>query len=194
MKCVSTSIWDSMVTIIFESHGTTFDNEADLSSGIFDVELSPLGEKQAQELGERHKGDNFDAIFCSDLQRSYKTAEIAFMGRSMAIIKDARLRECDYGDWTRWPKVEVEADKGNRISTPYPNGQSFEQTTALIKSFLVDLLKNYNNKKVMIIGHRATQYGLENLIKGVPLKQAVMAPRHWQPGWAYSLDNNILKS
>lgn len=44
-----------MITIIFESHGTTFDNENHLSSGWFDVELSPLGEKQAKELGERCK-------------------------------------------------------------------------------------------------------------------------------------------
>lgn len=178
-----------MVTIIFESHGTTFDNEAELSSGIFDVELSPLGERQAQELGERHKGDSFDVVFCSDLQRSYKTAEVAFTGRGFNIIKDARLRECDYGDWTRWPKVEVEADKGNRISTPYPNGQSYEQTTALMKSFLADLLRNYDNKKIMIVGHRATQYGLEHLIKKIPLEQAVTAPWHWQPGWEYHLDN-----
>lgn len=71
-----------MITIIFESHGTTFDNETHLSSSWFDVELSPLGEKQAKELGGRYKNEEFDAIFCSDLQRSYKTAEIAFEGRN----------------------------------------------------------------------------------------------------------------
>ena len=177
-----------MVAIIFESHGTTFDNEASLSSGIFDVELSPLGESQAKELGERHGGDNFEAIFCSDLQRSYKTAEIAFANRGFNIIKDAQLRECDYGDWTRWPKAEVESDKGNHVSTPYPHGQSYEQTTALIKSFLQELLKNYDNKKVMIVGHRTTQYGLEHLIKKIPLEQAVTAPWHWQAGWKYKLE------
>jgi phosphoserine phosphatase len=67
-----------MITIIFEAHGTTFDNEAHLASGHNDVALSPLGENQARELGERYKDIHFDAIFCSDLQRSYKTAEIAF--------------------------------------------------------------------------------------------------------------------
>ena len=86
-----------MVTIIFEAHGTTFDNEKNLSSGHFDIELSPLGINQAKELGERYKNQNFDAIFCSDLQRSYKTAEIAF-GNEFPIVKDKRLRECDYGD------------------------------------------------------------------------------------------------
>lgn len=61
-----------MITIIFEAHSTSFDNENHLSSGQFDVALSPLGEKQAKELGERYENEHFDAIFCSDLQRSYK--------------------------------------------------------------------------------------------------------------------------
>ena len=67
-----------MITIIFEAHGTTFDNEAHLSSGHNDVELSPLGIQQSKEMGERYKDDHFDAIFCSDLQRAYKSAEIGF--------------------------------------------------------------------------------------------------------------------
>ena len=54
-----------MVTIIFESHGTTFDNEQRLSSGWYDAELSPLGMEQAKQLGERRKHENFAAIFCT---------------------------------------------------------------------------------------------------------------------------------
>lgn len=174
-----------MITIIFESHGTTFDNEAHLSSGWFDVELSPLGQKQAKELGERYENEEFDAIFCSDLQRSYKTAEIAFKGRDFKIIKDNRLRECNYGDLTRHASEEVEAEKGNRIALPFPNGESYEQTAERMKSFLTDSLKNYDGKKIMIIGHRATQYGLEHWIKGVPLEDIATAPWKWQPGWVY---------
>ncbi|MBI2405849.1 histidine phosphatase family protein [Candidatus Microgenomates bacterium] len=97
-----------MVTIVFEPHATSLDNESKHSSGHFDVELSELGKEQAKQLGERHKNEQFDAIFCSDLQRSYTTAKIAFEGRNIPIIKDARLRECDYGDLTRHPPEEVE--------------------------------------------------------------------------------------
>ncbi len=177
-----------MVTIIFELHGTTLDNEAHLSSGHYDVELSELGKRQAKELGERYKNDNFDAIFCSDLQRSYQTAEIAFVDRGFAVIKDSRLRECDYGDLTRHPSQEVDREKPNRITVPFPNGESYEQTSARMKSFLRDLLKNYDGKKVMIIGHRATQYGLEHWIRKIPLKEVITAPWKWQPGWTYYLE------
>ena len=179
-----------MVTILFESHGTTVDNEKHISSGHFDAELSQLGIKQSKELGDRHKDKSLDIIFCSDLQRSYKTAELAF-GNRYPIIKDARLRECDYGDLTQHLSEEVDAEKSERISIPFPNGESYEQTCARMKSFLQELIKNYDEKKIMIVGHRATQYGLEHWIKGVDIYEAVTAPWKWQPGWTYNLD--ILK-
>jgi broad specificity phosphatase PhoE len=175
-----------MIEIIFESHGTTLDNEAHLSSGHFDVELSELGIKQSKELGERYVNDHFDAIYCSDLQRSYKTAEIAFESK-FPISKDVRLRECDYGEMTRMPSEKVDTEKTKRISEPFPNGESYEQTSERMKIFLQDLLKNYDGKRVMIIGHRATQYGLEHWINHAPLSQIIPAPWKWQPGWKYIL-------
>jgi alpha-ribazole phosphatase/probable phosphoglycerate mutase len=175
-----------MITIIFEPHGTTFDNEAHLSSGRFDVALSPVGIRQSKEMGLRYQIDHLDAVFCSDMQRAYKSAEIAF-GIRFPIIKDARLRECDYGTFTQKPSIEVDAQKVARIKVPFPDGESYLQTTERMKSFLIDLLKNYEGKKVMIIGHRATQYALEHLIKGISLEKIIPAPWKWQPGWRYLL-------
>lgn len=174
------------VTIIFESHATTFDNENHLSSGHNDVALSPLGVEQAKELGERRRGEHLDAIFCSDLERSYKTGEIAF-GGSVPIVRDARLREVDYGDMTQKPADDVTAMKPECIDVPFPNGESYAQSAARMKTFLEDLARDYDGKRVMIIGHRATQYGLENLINGVSLATIIPAPWKWQPGWEYML-------
>lgn len=176
-----------MITIIFESHSTTFDNEQKLSSGHNDVALSPIGIDQAKDLGKRYANDHFDAIFCSDLQRSYKTAEIAF-GNKFPIIKDKRLRECDYGDLTQHSSKEVDEEKPKRISVAFPNGESYEQTSERMKNFLEDLLRNYQGKRVMIIGHRATQYGLEHWVRKLPLEQIIPAHWKWQPGWEYELE------
>ncbi|MEK9196261.1 MAG: histidine phosphatase family protein [Patescibacteria group bacterium] len=175
-----------MITIIFESHSTSFDNEKHLSSGWNDVELSDIGIQQAKDLGNRRGEENFDAIFCSDLQRSYKTAELAFKDK-FPIIQDARLRECDYGELTQSPSKEVDSEKPKRINVPFPSGESYEQTTERMNSFLTDLKKNYDGKKIMIIGHRATQYNLEFLINNIPLETIIPAPWSWQPGWQYLL-------
>ncbi len=176
-----------MIEIIFEAHGTTYDNEAKLPSGHNDVELSPLGIQQSKEMGERYKNDYFDAIFCSDLQRAYKSAEIGFKNK-WPIIRDARLRECNYGEYTQNPSVWREDEKIHRIKESFPKGESYIQTTARMRGFLEDLIKNYEGKKVMIIGHRATQYGLENLVNKVPLEQIISAPWKWQPGWKYNFE------
>lgn len=176
-----------MITIVFESHATSVDNLNRLASGHYDVELSPLGMEQARELGLRYRDTHIDAIFCSDLQRSYNTAEIAFAGRDIPITRDARLRECDYGEWTRKPSEEVLAERSRRIKEPFPKGESYEQAAARVKSFLGDLLTAYDGKTVLIIGHRATQYGLEHWIKGLPLEEIVNERQPWQPGWTYHL-------
>ena len=175
------------VAIVFESHATTFDNENHVSSGHNDAELSLLGIEQAKELGARRQGEPFDAVFCSDLSRSYRTGEIAFDGTGVSVVRDARLREVDYGDMTQRPADEVAAMKPACIDKPFPNGESYEQSSARMKSFLDDLARDYDGKRVMIIGHRATQYALERHIGGVPLATVVPATWSWQPGWEYTL-------
>lgn len=175
-----------MITIIFEAHATCIDNELEIASGQSDSPLSELGLQQAAELGERYADQDFEAIFCSDLQRSYRTAELAF-GDRLPIVKDARLRECDYGDMTQQPSELVSAEKPKRISVPFPNGESYEQACARMRAFVNDLQAKYDGKTVMIIGHRATQYGLEHVLNGVPIVQAVTASWHWQPGWRYEI-------
>jgi broad specificity phosphatase PhoE len=177
-----------MITIIFEPHSTTKDNEAGTAAGWYDVELSDLGMSQAKQMGERYAGQSFDAIFCSDLQRSYKTAQLAF-GNKFPVISDPRLRECNYGDLNRAPKKDIEAMKAGAIGVPFPNGESYHDTSARMKAFLQDLLKDYDDKTVLIIGHRATQYGLEEHIKGLRLADIVAAPWQWQPGWKYELQS-----
>jgi len=176
-----------MLTIIFESHGTTTDNEQHISSGWKDVALSALGEQQAKELGERYKDVHLDAVFCSDLQRSYKTAEIAFAGLTMPIIQDSRLRECNYGDLEGHSSSDVDPEKVKHVSIPFPGGESYEQTSVRMKAFLDYVASKHTDQTIMVIGHRATQYGLEHWIKGVPVRDCITAPWKWQPGWRYEV-------
>ena len=176
------------VNITFEAHSTSLDNEAGLSSGWNDVELSPTGKVQAEDLGKRYKNRHFDAVFCSDLRRSYHSASIAFSGREESnIIQDKRLRECNYGDLTQHPSENIEKEKSSRILSPFPGGESYTDTLHRMQDFLNDVRKEYAGKCVLIIGHRATQYGIEHVINGVSLEQLVSEKFRWQPGWEYEL-------
>jgi len=178
-----------MILLHFESHSTSTDNEAGLASGCFDSPLSPRGEKQARDLGRRYRKVELDVVFCSDLERSWRTAEIAFAKRGTRVVRDARLRECNFGEWARRPKPEIEAERRNRVTQPFPGGESYQQAAMRMHSFLADLRAMHDGECVLVIGHRATQCGLDHWIKAVPLETAVSAAWHWEPGWTYTFDS-----
>ncbi|MEX2301335.1 MAG: histidine phosphatase family protein [Bryobacterales bacterium] len=177
-----------MTRLLFESHATSLDNEAALASGHFDVAISPAGEQQARELGERYRGREIDAVFCSDLQRSYRTAELAFDGRRVTIERDPRLRECDYGALTWRPRREVLAEPAARLDQPFPGGESYRQAAGRVKCFLLDAAARFDGQVILIIGHRATHCALEHWLKQRPLEEVLTAPWQWQPGWTYQLN------
>src|SRR5205085_734357 len=137
------------------------DNEARRASGHADVPLSAIGRQQAKELGQRYATEALDAIFCSDLQRASTTAQIAFAGRALSVVPDARLREYDYGDLTQYPTAQVEEEFPRRITEPFPNGESLLMVVQRAGAFLRDALHEYDGKTIVVIGHRATRYGLE---------------------------------
>ena len=173
------------MVIVFESHATSLDNEAGLASGWFDVALSPTGEDQARQLGTRRRNDDLAAVFCSDLIRAVRTAELAFADRDLPIVRDARLRECDYGALTRHLASDIEDRRSRHVATPFPNGESYEQVVRRVSAWLSESATTFADRTVLVIGHRATFFALEHLIRHVPLSEAVSAPWRWQPGWVY---------
>ena len=178
-----------MLTIFFSPHATSVDNEARRASGHADVPLAAVGREQARELGRHYVDKALDAVFCSDLQRASETAAIAFAGRGLPIVPDARLREYDYGDMTQYPVAQVEAEFARRITEPFPGGESLLMVMQRVGAFLQDALREYDGKEIVVIGHRATRYGLEYWCNGASLDDIVRAPWPWLdvPIWRYEL-------
>lgn len=174
--------------IWFEPHATSLDNEAGVASGWNDVDLSAIGTAQAAELTSRCRERGVDLIFCSDLQRAVKTAIPAAEAMGIPIYVDKRLRECDYGDFTQKQKDLVANEKSKRIDKPFPNGESYSQVLKRMGQFIDYLKTNFKGKTVLIIGHRATHYGLDYWISGRPLIDSVTEDWQWQPGWEYELE------
>lgn len=179
------------VKITYFVHGTTTDNENHISSGWKDVELSELGIEQSKTLADQTKDKDFDTVFCSDLKRAVDSANLAW-GEKNKIIEDARLRECNYGDYNGKPSEEVEPLQEKSIDTPMPNGESYEDVKNRIADFLNDLKKEYDGKHVAIVGHKAPQLALEVLLNGKTWDQAFAEDwrktHSWQPGWEYVLN------
>lgn len=177
------------VQIIFETHSTTFDNENGLASGWNDVRLSPAGLDQAKELGERYRAEfRPDVIFCSDLQRSVRTAMIAFDSLNPnQFFTDWRLRECNYGEQNGTEKSGIETNRKLQLTQAYTGGESYQRCADRVASFLADIKAHFDGKVILIIGHRATYFGLEHWLNNKPLEEIVVEPWQWQPGWRYEL-------
>ena len=179
------------IKITYFVHGTTTDNEKEISSGWSDVELSELGIKQSVALKEQTKDKKFDVVFCSDLQRARNSAKLAWDG-IYQIIPDARLRECNYGKLNGASSAVVEPMQEEKcITNRFPEGESYEDVKVRIVDFLEFLKKNYDGKNVAIVAHKAPQLSLDVLIKGKTWKQALAEDwrktKAWKPGWEYEL-------
>lgn len=176
-----------MIEIVFETHATTEDNEAGRATGWLPGRLSPRGRSEAAELGRRRADDGIAAVFCSDLRRSVETAELAFGESGIPVLLDWRLRECDYGRGNGMPAAEIHGQRRNHLEVPYPGGESWRQATDRIGRFLTDLPSRWSGRRIVVIGHVATRWGLDRVVHGAALADLAAVGFDWKPGWEYRL-------
>ena len=156
--------------------------------------LTDHGREHIQSiLRSRYAGQHFDVVFTSDTQRAYDTAGLIFAGRPIPIVRDARLRECDYEDFERRPRAAMEAARQSAIRVPFPHVESYEQVGVRMRSFLEQLAAERDGQRVMLVGHTATLWMLEHWLRDRPLAEVVgvllerpwrfaLAPKQWSNG------------
>lgn len=176
------------IQIVFETHSTTEDNEAGIATGWLSGRLSEAGRQAATDLGRRRRNDGLAAVFVSDLGRAVETVEIAFAAADIPVLKDWRLRECDYGRMNGSPANEVHRHRWKYLQAPYPEGESWREATDLVGCFLQDLSPRWDGLRILIVGHLATRWGLERFVRGSALEELILEEFEWREGWDYALD------
>ena len=175
-----------MIKITYFVHGTTKDNEKNISTGQAHGELSELGIKQSKELPNQIRNKKFDVVFCSDLKRAVDSAKISF-GEAYEIIQDKRLRECNYGGLNQAGEEKIVYSE--HIEEPFPGGERLKDVEKRIFDFIKFLKQNYKGKHVAIVAHKAPQLALEVLTKAKTWEKAIKGDwrnkKAWQPGWEY---------
>lgn len=85
--------------LLFIRHGQSLGNLNDVYLGHTDLDLSPLGVRQAKAVGDYLLNEHIDKVYCSDLLRAYNTS-LPFCEKSGIVpIKCTELREIFAGDW-----------------------------------------------------------------------------------------------
>jgi broad specificity phosphatase PhoE len=80
-------------------HGeSTWNSVRRVQGSHADVHLSERGKAQSALLGERLRGMDLSAVYCSSAERAVETARIAFGGERRIELRDD-LREISFGNW-----------------------------------------------------------------------------------------------
>jgi broad specificity phosphatase PhoE len=176
------------VELVYETHAITTDNEAGIATGWLPGVLSAAGHESARELGARRRRDAIATVYVSDLARAVETARIAFADAgipAVPVVQDARLRECNYGRLNGMPRDLLDIERASHVDEPWPGGESYRDVVARTASFLEDLVRHSDGRRVLVIAHSANEWALEHLLRGADLAERVAAGMTWQAGWEF---------
>ena len=145
--------------IYLTRHGQSVGNLRKLLQGQTEFDLTELGISQAQKLGFKLKGTEFDSVYCSDLKRCRQTASEIQSYLNLEPIVDRRLRERNFGDLEGEPHGSLDTF-AQAQGVPFremvpPNGESSLQVMQRCRDFLDDLLQKHLHKehRVLIVSH-----------------------------------------
>ena len=94
--------------IIAIRHGETAWNVDTRIQGHLDIPLNATGRWQAERLAQALRDEPITAIYTSDLTRAWETAQYIGELQGLPVIKEAGLRERDFGDFEGKTFAEIE--------------------------------------------------------------------------------------
>lgn len=154
-----------MTEILLIRHGETDWNVEKRLQGHHDIGLNREGVRQATALGRALLKEPLDAIFSSDLQRAYDTAQAIAMPRGMKVQLERGLRERCFGAFEGLVHPEIAerypdgyaAWKRRDIDTRYPSGEFDAETlrefSARAIAAIVRLAATPGYQKIAIVTH-----------------------------------------
>jgi len=143
-------------------HGQILNYDKIPVCGYTDIDLTEVGNLQSERLADRLRLVPLSAIYSSDLQRSFKGAQIIARYHDVPLYQRPELREMYFGDWEgltleeirdRFPE-ELERRKKELIHFKPPgNGESIEDLSLRVISCFKSILGEQNGNDFLIVGH-----------------------------------------
>jgi probable phosphoglycerate mutase len=122
---------DAELPVIYLArHGETAWSRSGQHTGLTDLPLTELGERNAQRLRASLSGLKFAKVFTSPLHRARRTCELAGFGSTAEIVHD--LVEWDYGEYEGLRTAEIHAERPGwqLFRDGCPGGESPQQVAA----------------------------------------------------------------
>jgi probable phosphoglycerate mutase len=152
-------------SIVLIRHGETAWNAERRLQGHIDIGLNAQGALQAGALARALAGEQFDAIYASDLQRASQTAAALAQVHGLPVHIDAGLRERCYGifegllyaDIASFYPNEFAAWQSRDVDAVMPPGErtaeSFRQFYARSIGAISTLARQHRGQRIAIVAH-----------------------------------------
>ena len=168
-------------------HGETEFNRRGLYQGHADSPLTEIGEAQARRLAPRIRSLQCSAtIYCSDLGRARRTAELLFDPDRHRIVEQPDLRERSYGIFEglsrseiaeRHPVAWAASTSGDPSYAP-PKGESPNELLERIVAAFEAIAARHSGGRVVVVTHGGVLTAFARHVLGVP----AAAPRRFDIG------------
>jgi probable phosphoglycerate mutase len=151
-------------------HGETAWSRTGQHTGRTDLPLTPVGEREAQELGRALRARQFALVLSSPLARAWETCRLA--GYSGVAETTADLMEWDYGSVEGRTRAEVRAEHpGWTIwDGTVPLGESVEEVAARARRVIARSVAAGGD--VLLFAHGHVLRVLAACWLGLPLRDA----------------------
>jgi broad specificity phosphatase PhoE/RimJ/RimL family protein N-acetyltransferase len=170
-----------MVRLLLARHGETTWNLERRYQGHGDSPLSALGEEQARGLSAGLAGERLDAIYASDLERAWRTAEVVAGRHDLGVVRDPSWRELAYGAWegltreeiaVRFPEEWARRQADPAHATP-PGGESRFALQRRAVAAVERVRARHAGQTVLVVTHSGLLMALGAWLHGVDLGAGV---------------------
>ena len=165
--------------ILLARHGETPWNAEGRYQGQIDIPLSPVGEGQANALGQRLKDVRIDRAVASPLSRAQLTARLALGdARADMLQTDADLQEIAHGEWEGLLASEIQQKNPARLlawreepeNVLMPGGESLRQVLDRSWRGLARATEGLGeDDTLLVVAHDAVNRVLLCRILGLPI-------------------------
>lgn len=150
-----------MTRIILVRHGKTDWSNDNRIQGEVDIPLNDEGLQQVRDVASRLSGEKIEAIFSSQLARSYITAEEIAIHHKLKVRKVKELNEVNQGLWQGLLLSEVKKRykrqynlwKQDPTLVQPPKGESIKDAYDRVITLVQKLIDKYSDGTICIVSH-----------------------------------------
>lgn len=180
-----------VTTVYLIRHGLTVGGEEKRYKGYLDIALSEEGTGQIERLaghlktrvdGASRKGlvgfGGLDAVYCSDLSRARKSAEIIAETFGLTPVVRHEIRERSFGKWEGMSFNEIRAGypeafeswAANPLEFSPVGGESTLDVRERAMPVFFEMMGNHRGRSIAIIAHGGINRIILCELLGIPLK------------------------